>query len=663
MYISKIKTKNFRLLKDSILDLENQKDLSLLIGRNNSGKTSFIVLFEKFLKSEGNKFNFDDFSMGLRQEIFDIDEDTDELAISIKLIFEITYNEDDSLENLSDLILDLDPASNKVNILFECSINKQKLLADLANVDVTLKKRFLKKNLSLYLNQPKIFVFENEQDLEASNRYKIIEKDRKTIEKLINFQVIHAKRGVSSSESSGASRQVLSNITTNYFNKKTENELADNKLDEINSNLLEMDNLLGSSYDTFFNDFLLQAKEFLAISDLKVISDLESKEILSYHSKVVYGNEEEVLPEHLNGLGYMNILYLLLQLEIKKEYLLEGKKDINLLFIEEPEAHTHPQMQTVFIRKIKELLGNISSLQTFITTHSSHIVKNCDFKDIRYFSYNNESKNIEVKNFYSELEKKYDSEKDNFKFLNQYLSIASAELFFAEKIIFIEGVTEGLLLPMFIKEHDKICEDEKLKISSQNITVLEVGANAKAFKHFIDFLNIQTLIITDIDTTIKTTNAKDRTVYIASEVNKSTHTSNATIRDFLKSPEFSEEEKFDEWFEKLKANTLQDDDSIIKVAYQTTESEYHGRSFEDAFMSVNKKLLLEHSDYLKKNGLDSEFEDELKASEDYYSITENILNKKSEFASAILWLALTSEVSWNVPAYIKEGLQWIANKK
>ena len=113
-----------------------------------------------------------------------------------------------------------------------------------------------------------------------------------------------------------------------------------------------------------------------------------------------------------------------------------------------------------------------------------------------------------------------------------------------------------------------------------------------------------------------------------SEVNKSTHTSNATIRDFLKSPEFSEEEKFDEWFEKLKANTLQDDDSIIKVAYQTTESEYHGRSFEDAFMSVNKKLLLEHSDYLKKNGLDSEFEDELKASEDYYSITENILNKK-----------------------------------
>jgi predicted ATP-dependent endonuclease of OLD family len=663
MYISKIKVQNFRLLKNSVLDLENQKDLSLLIGRNNSGKTSFIVLFEKFLKSDGNKFNFDDFPISLRQNIFDFNENTDELEMSIKLIFEITYDKDDSLENLSDLILDLDPASNKVNILFECSINKQKLLADLVNVDDKLKKRFLKKNLSSYLNQPKIFVFENEEDLEASNRYKIIEKDRKTIEKLINFQVIHAKRGVSSSESSGASKQVLSNITTNYFNKKTENELADNKLDDINSNLLEMDNLLGASYDTFFGDFLKQAKEFLAISDLKVISDLESKEILSYHSKVVYGAEEDVLPEHLNGLGYMNILYLLLQLEIKKEYLLEGKKEINLLFIEEPEAHTHPQMQTIFIRKIKELLGDVDSLQTFITTHSSHIVKNCDFKDIRYFSYDDDNKNIEVKNFYSELEKKYDNEKDNFKFLNQYLSIASAELFFAEKIIFIEGVTEGLLLPFFMNEYDKSCGDEKLKLSSQNITVLEVGANAKAFQHFIDFLSIQTLVITDIDTTLKTTNDKGHIVYQASEVKSSTHTSNATIREFLDSPDFSEVEKFVDWFEKLKSCTLHDEDSTIKIVYQSSESGYHGRSFEDAFISLNKDLLIEQSDYLEKNGLATDFKTEIESSEDYYNITENILKKKSEFASAILWLALTSQVSWNVPAYIKEGLQWIANKK
>lgn len=30
--------------------------------------------------------------------------------------------------------------------------------------------------------------------------------------------------------------------------------------------------------------------------------------------------------------------------------------DINILFIEEPEAHTHPQLQYIFIKNIKELL-------------------------------------------------------------------------------------------------------------------------------------------------------------------------------------------------------------------------------------------------------------------------------------------------------------------
>jgi predicted ATP-dependent endonuclease of OLD family len=55
----------------------------------------------------------------------------------------------------------------------------------------------------------------------------------------------------------------------------------------------------------------------------------------------------------------MNILYLLLQVEIKKEYFIESKKDINLFFIEEPEAHTHPQMQSLFIQKITGILKEI----------------------------------------------------------------------------------------------------------------------------------------------------------------------------------------------------------------------------------------------------------------------------------------------------------------
>lgn len=653
MYINKIEVHNFRLLKKSTLDLENQEDkaLSILIGRNNSGKTSFIMLFDKFLK-KSSSFNFDDFPVSLRKSIFEINKETDIHAISIKLIIEITYSDKDNLENLSEFILDLNPSENKVNILFECSIDKKKILNEMESVTAESRKRFIRKYLCNYLNT-NIYTFDTYDNFKPDNRNKLIEKDKKSIDNLINYQVIHAKRSVSSSEAGESSKKVLSNLATKYYDKKTENQLSSDDLDVINASLLDMDKTLEDKYKDFFNNFLNKSKDFLAMTELRVVSDLESKEIISNHSKIVYGSEDESLPEHLNGLGYMNILYLLLQLEIKKEFLIEGNKDVNLLFIEEPEAHTHPQMQTVFIEKVRSILEDIPSLQTFITTHSSHIVKNSNFKDIRYFYNDISNKNIIIKNFYTELKKKYDKEENEFKFLKQYLSIASAELFFAEKIIFIEGLTEKLLLPYFIQKYDKNNRDEIL-LSSQNISIIEIGANAKAFRHFIEFLGIKTLIITDIDTTKKNVNGK----YSTEVVKDATHTSNATIRYFYKSPEFSEEDKWNEWFEKLKLDQHHSDDSNIKLAFQLKERDYHGRSFEEAFISINVDKLKANISEVK--GLKCDAENSLNTIDDIDKLTEKILEKKSDFASSLLWLSLTKDIDWNIPSYIKNGLAWIA---
>lgn len=47
MKINKIKIENFRLLKNFQLDLENE--LSLVIGKNNCGKTSLLAVLDKFL--------------------------------------------------------------------------------------------------------------------------------------------------------------------------------------------------------------------------------------------------------------------------------------------------------------------------------------------------------------------------------------------------------------------------------------------------------------------------------------------------------------------------------------------------------------------------------------------------------------------------------------
>ncbi|KRF67324.1 hypothetical protein ASG99_16740 [Bacillus sp. Soil768D1] len=650
MYISKIKMKNFRLLNDTSLDLK--KDLSLLIGRNNSGKTSFLVLFEKFY--EQKDFNYNDFSLSLRNKIKDINDHTETNQLTIQMVLEIKYHKDDNLEHISDFILDLDPEIDTVKILFECAINKKSLLKDLLTIESEDKERYIIKNINSYL-QKDVYVFDDYKDLEINNRHKLVKKELKSIKKLINFQIIHAKRDVASSEENKESKKVLSSLTTKYFNNNSQGDFI-----SINKQLIEMDSNLDKQYDTFFKTFLKNSKEFLEIKNIKVVSNLQSNELLQYSSQVVYGVDNNHLPENLNGLGFMNILYLLLTIEIKKENFIDINKEINLLFIEEPEAHTHPQMQYVFARKIKTILDDVKNLQTVVTTHSAQIVSQCDFEDIRYLMKTVDedgNENTEIKNFHTELEKKY-TKLEEFKFLKQYLTIQSAELFFASKIIFIEGTTEKILLPYFINKFDK--ENEKkesyIPLSSQNICILEVGANAKVFHHFLEFLKIKTLIITDIDTTAKM--SSDKGYYSACEVLKAQNTSNETLKHFLRAPDLkTEKPAFEKWIENLRTNALDDYSENIKIAYQTKEKNYQGRSFEDAFININKetiKMNKDNIDGLKKTKL---FEEE----ENIYELTQEVLDKKSNFAASLLYLALSEEaIDWEIPAYIRGGLSWIA---
>lgn len=93
MFIEEISIRNFRLLSDAKMDFGN--NLCLLIGRNNTGKTSFLMLFEKFLNELS--FDFNDFSLKQRQNILNIDQKTDETKLAIQLILKIQYEDTDDL--------------------------------------------------------------------------------------------------------------------------------------------------------------------------------------------------------------------------------------------------------------------------------------------------------------------------------------------------------------------------------------------------------------------------------------------------------------------------------------------------------------------------------------------------------------------------------------
>lgn len=668
MFIKEIAIRNFRILSNSTMDLS--KNICLMIGRNNTGKTSFMVLFDKFLNQLG--FDFNDFSVKLREKILHFNQNTDETELAIQLILTIEYESNDDLCNISEFIVDLDPVRKDVHLLFECAINKNKLLEGIENAGTLSKEKYIRKNLSSYLEKH-VYTFDNLEDLKTENRYRLIKKEFKDVKKLIDFEIIHAKRSVASSEETHGMK-VLSGLTTTFFNSLNSN--SPDKFEEINRLIEKMDYNLDTNYNSFFESFLKTAKDFLGMGDLRVRSNLKASEIISDASEVVYGEESAQLPEYLNGLGHMNILYLLLNIEIKKNNFASNKKDIKLLFIEEPEAHTHPQLQYIFARKINEIVSNISGMQTIVSTHSPHIVSNHPFENIRYLATTKDENgyfNIVIKNFHKDLSEKYATESDEFHFLQQYLSIESAELFFADKAIFIEGISEGMLLQHFISEFDneKLTEEAAaiaanpdlkpsyIPLSSQNITVVQAGANAKAFRHFLEFLNIPSIIITDIDTTRpKKTNKGIRYVACAVKDVNSCRTSNATITYFLDAPEYKKADAiYSKWYQSVVNHIANSISTQIYIAYQSEENGYSARSFEDAFINVNYSKLKNNLEAI--NGLKNIdcFNDD--PIDDMYTFTQNILDAKSDFASSLLFLAYAKNVKWQVPLYIKEGFEWL----
>jgi predicted ATP-dependent endonuclease of OLD family len=659
--------------------------LTLIVGKNNTGKTSFAVLLEKFLTNSTLSFNYHDFPVSLRDKLHGLSEETNPDELTIRLSLCIEYSDEDSLENISEFMLDLDPERTTVNILFEAKIDKGGLLGRLSEHKEDITKRTegivdaqyqAKRNLFIERNIHKFiktsiyayddFGYEGAVPYYLENRDELEKKEFKHVRNILNFQIIHAKRKVASSDESG--KRPLSSVTTSFFNK-LDNADDDHRLDQIRDSLLEIDKNLEAEYRDVFSEFLSNAGSFLNLDGLKVISDIEASSLIESSSKVIYGSVDNHLPENLNGLGYLNILYLLLNVEMAKKEFETSRSDINLLFIEEPEAHTHPQMQSIFSQKIREIINDISDLQSIISTHSSYIVSNAEFEDIRYLS--KTENDVQFKNFHTDLVSKYIESQGKeegaklYQFLEQYLKIQNAELFFTDKAIFIEGTTERMLLPLFIKEFDLLCENEEEKIGSQNISIIEAGANAKAFAPFLEFIGVKALIITDFDSTKKIVNEDtDRTTYQAYPANDSTHTSNETLKHFFKAPPIKDIDnkpniEFDNWFINLKNGDSAALFENVNVVYQTEEAGYHARSFEDAFINVNKQEIKQNRNKLlglKKKQLLEDIDEK-----DIYKLTNDVLDKKSDFAASVLYLALTNEdVNWTTPTYIKEGLKWIS---
>lgn len=664
MIIQKVKVENFRLLKNFELDF--REDISLLVGKNNCGKTSVLTIMNKLLNSADNRFDWNDFNLDFQKELFEkvfLDDSFSEEeynTFGIKMQVFIEYGDCDNFANIQKFMMDLNPDNNVVILEFFycCKEDKFKQLQqDLRKLDIKSFEefaKFMRKNSSTYFTIQRYsrgFDRENNRINDAISG----EINTTDIKKLISFKSIKANREASNKSNDHS----LSALSQKYHNLKQSSNTTD--LSSLNKAIGEADKALDSVYngseseEGIFSEITKSIQNFGNNTNISIRSSIEEKDLLKNNTTLYYENEKNLLPESYNGLGYLNLIGIIFEIEtIIAEFHGgedENSADVNLLFIEEPEAHTHPQLQYIFIRNIKNLIeerkkkGNKElKIQTIITTHSSHIVSECNFDDVRYLIKNNNE--LVAKNF-QELRGKYNSDILAFKFVKQYLTLNRSELFFADKAVIIEGDTERILLSAMMKKIDEQIEDEAMPLLSQNISVIEAGAYSDKFKPLLDFLGIKTLIITDIDG-VKTSGGS------ACRSDDAKFTSNSSLKEFFDLPGDNTQ------FSVLSGKNSDDKviDENIRIAYQTAILEYQPRSFEDAFICTN-------FDYVKSNkdnftqGLKKRSEFNI-ISPDYYDLAQNCIDKKSKFAIEILYFdGATDSKSWKVPEYIKEGLEWL----
>lgn len=726
MKIIKIGAYNYRLLKNLELDLEN--DISLIIGKNNCGKTSVLSALNKFIgeKSASNNFTFDDFNLDFKSSLFQSVEKNGEDWESldkkgIELFLFIKYESNDNLANINPIMIDLDPDNNTVVVKFEYTLSPEKM-SSLVEAFSQYYARFSteengsfekavcfdnfmkNKHRKFFEIKKKALLFDTELQSPSETEFRLLDSNSVDFNKIISFKCIVARRDTVNSDNDGT----LSGLSNRYY-EKTKTDDNNPAIQKFEDELIATDTSLTDIYQGIFDNVIKKVKKFGGIREnetvVKIISSLSQQQLLKGNTTVVYEACNHQLPESYNGLGYLNLINIIFEIEtILSEFRYDKDEtaapaDINLLFIEEPEAHTHPQMQYVFIKNIKKLLQEGSSgaddkkklnLQTIITTHSSHIVSECDFNDIKYFRKNSQTSVIS-KNL-RDLEIAYRNEKDtknnHFKFLKQYLTLCCAEIFFADKVVLFEGDTERILLPAMMKKIDQEEDSpDDIPLLSQNISLIEVGAYSQIFDQFLSFIGIKTLIITDIDAGIEKKREKpnqDGTYssdIVANPVESGTHTTNGALKHYYSVPLKEATGNQLSFFtdsplsQKVLINTngiwTVDPEGSLMLIYQILQTvddqSYYPRSFEDAFFYINRQYIIDNESCFvslkNRKNLSEKNEGRSEYKYNAYDLAEDCITSKASFAMDIL---LNSESkygsdfsNWQIPPYIKEGLLWL----
>ena len=451
MYLKNIKLWNFRKfgkvgfdLTQPHLNLDFTKGLNVLIGENDSGKTAIVDAIKLVLKThsfEWIKLENEDFYYG-----------SDRMRIEL-LIEELS---DDEAKHFTERLCWTNTGTPKPYL---------RLIFD-AKRDVTTSKLFTPDVCAGADTDGHILTAQAKEFLKVTYlkplrdaQSELIPKKGSRLSQIL--QGHEAFKGKEDTHDLVSHFKTFNDLIENYFKGKdsTDNNLPD-----------QLGKGLKDEIDGFIESFFEKDKKSkLNPSDAKL--------------KIILERLGLYLSDDSNpGLGSLNRLFMASELLHLKKANWEG---LRLGLIEELEAHLHPQSQMQVI----EVLQKQKEIQLILTTHSPNIGSKLKLENL-IICHNNNA--FPMGKDYTKLSG------PDYTFLERFLDVTKANLFFAKGVILVEGWAEEILLPSLAKKIG-------INLTERGVSIVNLG-NIAFLRYSHAFLRKDTVelqipvsIVTDVD--------------------------------------------------------------------------------------------------------------------------------------------------------------------
>ena len=694
------------------------KSSSLIVGKNNAGKSTIVKLLNTLQNSKSGSrgiFKHSDFNLKILSDWYheNIENKSGEEIENIdkscfpKLEFKLILGIDDDNDVISSfedvLILsgiktvetngNQEVAEVIINVKYEV-VDAQYFRDELIKIKTTYsdtrdpkdKRNIYKKEL-----QYRQFLSLFNSNYFALNFYPIGREDPAkefSLSSLLKVETIEANTVKSDKTLS----QAYNKIVSTYI-KNNDNVEISSLVDDINYQVKDM-------VDANIKDILQSAVssiESIKNLEMNLHPDVTLEKIFANSIIYEYQERNNNIPESQFGMGYTNLMVIIAKIvdyiELYNEKDINGS--INILCIEEPESFMHPQMQELFIKNISKaiatLLGNKQQLDTFqiiITTHSTHILNSKiqsgnTLNNIIYLGQigmNTSIKNISDNAIVSGRE----IDKKSYEYIKKYLRLEVSDIFFADAVVLVEGVSEETYLRYEIDNHPVL--------KNHHIKVYRIdGAYAHQFISLLDLLEIKTIIFTDLDlkraesekqVDIKDNDEPDVIPLNISDLDSrytnasSALSTNGSLQYFIKKELGDEKAKTGDINNKI-IELIKNEELIIKYNNITLFSQgkingYYATSFEEAIILTNsgseeenkyKKSLIKALQYVHPNmRYFSDIDETSEIADKSYMYQVKLSDGKSKFSSGIVYLSVTDD-NFNLkqPQYIESGLHLLCN--